>query len=97
MNEERKTRIAEFVESLDEGDISSSTFLLGGGVRIPDGIFTSSNGGECRNTTYDGCNKATNKASCINAENMCNGSTNYGACDNSYKPKPDNIGNCGCV
>lgn len=97
MNEERKNRIAEFVESLDEGDISSSTFLLGGTGDDSEGEYASYNGSDCKNDKYDSCNKATNRANCINATGMCSSSKNYGACDNTYRPQPDNLGNCLCT
>lgn len=96
MIEERKNRIAEFIESLDEGDISSSTVLLGGAKKKEKeeevGCY---NGLDCKNANYDGCDKSTNKGRCLNEAGMCDNSKNYGGCNNSYRPHSDNTSdNC---
>ncbi len=88
---ERKQKIADFIESVKDGAIESSTVLLGGAKKDPDGINTSTNG-TCSNGTTGSCAKSTNNIDCWNFKGMCDNSKNPGVCVNdATQPRPSNI------
>lgn len=88
---ERKQKIADFIESVKDGGIESNTVLLGGAKQDPDGINTTTNG-TCSNGTIESCNKSTNSIDCKNIKGMCNNSKNPAVCVNdATEPRPTNI------
>lgn len=88
---DKKQKIADFIESVGRGDISSSTILLGGAQKNPDNSL-SENSGNCVNGNYESCNSATNRGDCYNTLNYCNKSKNGGACNNAGEAtKPTNM------
>lgn len=92
-----ESRIAAFIDSLppssDTGKIDAS--LLTAELLQVGG--TTKNGGNCVNTTVEGCKKSTNNGDCQNAENCCNGSSNGGDCIMfRTEPKPINSAVGGC-
>lgn len=89
----QKQRIADFIESVKAEEVGTSTVLLGGATKQPDGTMTTSNNGDCKNGNYDSCNKATNRGSCTNVKNFCNSSKNGGECINDAGPV-DYANNC---
>ncbi len=77
-------RIADFIDSIPESIIGSSTILLGGKSKKEEKSGTT-NGGDCINGTTESCDRSTNRSNCRNAATTCNHAQNRGVCDNSYK------------
>ncbi len=49
------------------------------------GFMGGDNGGDCSNSQYDQCHKATNGGNCTNSNSACPKSTNRGNCINTKK------------
>lgn len=96
--EERKLRIAEFIESIDGGEVNGSTVLMGGAASPSVGLMSTQNGRNCINDTKDACNKSINDGDCKNVSGCCNNSKNGGACNNAYdqsiQERPNIAGIC---
>lgn len=72
-------RISSFIESLEGEQLNdqSQSFLLQTDLSSIGG----SNGGDCKNSSSDACNKV-NGGACENSNNSCQSATNLGACKN---------------
>lgn len=82
----RKQKIADFIESVKDGEIDSSTILLGGTKKETKKV-TSDNTGSCSNSTM-GCDQSINGGNCQNTRGTCEHSTNGGDCNNAA-PLPE--------
>ncbi len=78
-------RIADFIESIPESKIESSTILLGGACEGP--ADPMSTNGRCKNEGLFECIGSTNKDSCTNTS-ACYGSTNNNKCSNLVTQNP---------
>mgnify|MGYP006886387333 CR=1 FL=1 len=88
----RKLKIAEFIDSIEDGQDSTLLSLATGGS-----MDASTNSKTCLNSTLT-CKGATNSVGCKNALTMCDDSTNSESCENfnpCYNPcyNPEQI--CG--
>lgn len=86
---DKKQKIAEFIESIVDGEVDSNAILMGGAVKEPDGINATTNGengGMCTNRSYVSCNMSKNHSGCQNASGCCDSSSNSGGCDNDFHP-----------
>lgn len=94
---DKKSKVLSFIESLppDEGLIGTTSAILSMDIRYQGG--TTSNSGDCTNSSSDACNSSTNGGNCKNAMYYCNNSKNHGDCNNNMPhPQPNNIPeNCG--
>lgn len=84
----RKQKIADFIESVKDGEIDSSTILLGGTKKETEEVTFSDNTGSCSNSTV-GCDQSINGGDCENARGTCDHSKNGGDCNNAA-PLPEN-------
>ena len=92
---ELEGKIAKFLSGLQDYEVSSTSVYLGGAKPDTAEPFTAENNGDCKNSSFAGCDKATNRGSCINQQYTCEHSKNGGSCDNTYLP-PE-LPNKGCV
>ena len=83
---ERKKRVESFILSHLDSKIESGALIVGGTGQTPNSPMATTNNNNCTNTSYDSCNKSTNKGNCMNTENTCNNSKNNGSCNNGVKP-----------
>lgn len=83
---DKNSRIESFLKSINEAKDMSNVVLVGGATTNPDGTMTTTNNGDCKNATFNGCNSATNTGACRNAIYMCDKSKNKAGCDNAYIP-----------
>lgn len=91
---DKKQKIAEFIESIVDGDVDSNAILMGGAVKEPDGLNYTKNNDDCKNDNYDSCHKSTNRGRCQNVSGMCNSSSNGSGCDNTIHPVNYSQGAC---
>ncbi len=78
----RTKRIADFIESIPESAIESSTILFGGAADKPSKPTSATNRNHCKNTALDSCKRSTNYGNCRNFYDMCIDSLNHGKCHN---------------
>lgn len=78
---ERIQKIADFIESVQGGEIESTTILLGGTKKETEEVAFSDNSGSCSNSTV-GCDQSINGGDCQNSRGTCEHSKNGGDCNN---------------
>lgn len=92
---ERKTRIAEFIESIEDSQLSSTVFLGGESKKKKEEREYTENG-SCTNADPKGCEYSVNSGNCKNGLGTCNHSTNGANCDNTYRPAGTGENTCSC-
>lgn len=90
---ERKSRIAEYIESI-EGNELSSAVLFGGEDKKKKKEYTKN--GRCTNGTIEGCEYSKNNSNCKNAVGTCEHSWNGANCLNGYVPGSEGENTCSC-
>lgn len=84
----RKLKIAEFIDSIEDGQDSSLMTIQGGSADV-----AIENSGDCKNKS-DVCPGSHNKGACVNSKNKCSGTQNDAGCTNLI-PDPDSLQMCG--